>query len=360
MDNRGFRIASLDGIRGIAALIVFVAHAGLGHIVPGGFGVTIFFFLSGYLITTLLRRELDKTGSISLKHFYLRRVYRIFPPLYLVLGLALLIAAFSTREVGLAAVLGQMAHLTNYVHLFGNADDLAPYTHIMWSLSVEEHFYLIFPLALLAMSRRLDGGRIALALAGACLAVLAWRTFLVLGLSIDSEYIYMASDSRMDSILFGCILGLWRNPKFDESIGPLAGAVLFAGGIVLLLASFVIRDPVFRDTLRYSIQGIGLFPVFYCAVRFNHWFVFRWLDSALMRALGLISYTFYLCHWAMISMIGKLVSDPVATALAAFAASVTFSGASYLLMERRFGALRRTLHGVKAPQPIQLAPAVSS
>src|SRR5690606_21527322 len=107
MGNGAFRIASLDGIRGIAALIVFVAHAGLGHIVPGGFGVTIFFFLSGYLITTLLCVEFEKTGSISLKHFYLRRVYRIFPPLYPVLGLALLLAAFTTREVGFGAVLGQ-------------------------------------------------------------------------------------------------------------------------------------------------------------------------------------------------------------------------------------------------------------
>src|ERR1700688_5195959 len=84
-------IPSLDGIRALAALMVFVAHAGLGDLVPGGFGVTIFFFLSGYLITTLLRIEHSEQGSISLGKFWLRRMLRILPPFYLVLASALLI-----------------------------------------------------------------------------------------------------------------------------------------------------------------------------------------------------------------------------------------------------------------------------
>src|SRR5262245_57371978 len=78
-------IPSLDGIRAFAALWVFAAHAGLEQALPGGFGVTVFFFLSGYLITTLLRMEYQATGTISLKKFYLRRVYRIWPPMYIVL-----------------------------------------------------------------------------------------------------------------------------------------------------------------------------------------------------------------------------------------------------------------------------------
>ncbi|MBX9895794.1 MAG: acyltransferase [Nitrosomonas sp.] len=81
-----YYIPSLDGMRAVAAMLVFVSHAGWPHLIPGGFGVTIFFFLSGYLITTLLRREYESTGSISFKNFFLRRAYRIFPPLYIVLG----------------------------------------------------------------------------------------------------------------------------------------------------------------------------------------------------------------------------------------------------------------------------------
>ena len=89
-----FHIPSLDGIRGIAALIVFMSHAALPEIFPGAFGVTVFFFLSGYLITTLLRREYASTGKIALKPFYLRRVYRILPPLYIVLTIAVLLDVF--------------------------------------------------------------------------------------------------------------------------------------------------------------------------------------------------------------------------------------------------------------------------
>src|SRR5512136_1771671 len=81
----GFQIPSLDGLRAISFLIVFIAHAGLGEYVPGAFGVTVFFFLSGFLITTLIRMEFDRLGRLSFKRFYLRRALRILPPFYLVL-----------------------------------------------------------------------------------------------------------------------------------------------------------------------------------------------------------------------------------------------------------------------------------
>ena len=90
-----FVIPSLDGIRAISFMLVFLAHAGFPYI-PGGFGVTVFFFLSGYLITTLLRREAEETGTLSFKLFYLRRVLRILPPFY-----AVLLLAFVLTRVGL-------------------------------------------------------------------------------------------------------------------------------------------------------------------------------------------------------------------------------------------------------------------
>ena len=87
-----FYIPSLDGLRAVAFLLVFVAHSGLDNVVPGGFGVTVFFFLSGYLITTILRIEAQKTGTISLGKFYLRRAFRILPPLYVTLALGYALA----------------------------------------------------------------------------------------------------------------------------------------------------------------------------------------------------------------------------------------------------------------------------
>src|SRR5262249_59072136 len=86
-------IPSLDGIRAGPVMVVFAGHAGLRGLIPGDFGVTVFFFLSGYLITTLLRMEHEQTGAISFRAFYLRRVLRIFPPFYLVLIVATLLTA---------------------------------------------------------------------------------------------------------------------------------------------------------------------------------------------------------------------------------------------------------------------------
>jgi peptidoglycan/LPS O-acetylase OafA/YrhL len=351
--DRGFHIASLDGIRAVAALIVFAAHTHLQNFMPGGFGVTIFFFLSGYLITTLLRREYEQTGGISLKAFYLRRVYRIFPPLYLVLGILILLALSGVvrNEMSATAVLAQLAHLTNYYLVAAGSDSapVVPYTVPFWSLAVEEHFYLLFPFALLLLLRKNPLPRVALALAAVCGFVLLWRCVLVLGFDVGSYYVYNATDTRLDSLLFGCLLGLWCNPALDPApakVGERSWIVLCVLAIGLLLVSFLYRSTAFRDTLRYSLQGIALFPLFYCAVRYHRWPIFAWLDSRPMRGLGLISYTFYLSHEASIELAGKLLGDHgPARALAGFALAVAFSAACYVLVERRFARLRRKLHG---------------
>src|ERR1051326_8050510 len=108
--SNSLQIPSLDGIRALAVLLVFAAHAGLNERVPGNFGVTVFFFLSGYLITTLLRLEWERTGGISLKAFYLRRVLRILPPMYLVLAAAslLTVAGLLEGSVQLDTLLAQI------------------------------------------------------------------------------------------------------------------------------------------------------------------------------------------------------------------------------------------------------------
>src|ERR1700722_4707088 len=114
--NDALHLPSLDGIRAVSFLLVFAAHAGLHDVIPGGFGVTVFFFLSGYLITTLLRREHDAKGTVSLRQFYLRRALRILPPFYLVLGLAALAASAGILAGGLdpRGLSAQALHLANY------------------------------------------------------------------------------------------------------------------------------------------------------------------------------------------------------------------------------------------------------
>ncbi len=352
--ERGFNIPSLDGIRAVAVMIVFTAHAGLEHAVPGGFGVTVFFFLSGYLITTLLRREYERTGGISLRNFYLRRVYRIFPPLYLVLGIlvAVKLAGIVPYPMSPAAVAAQMAHFTNYyLLLFPSVEyaPVAPYSVPMWSLAVEEHFYLLFPLALLFLLRRAPRARASLVLAAACLLALAWRLVLASVLEGAANHNYMATDARIDSLLFGCIMALGMNPALDQApgwIGARGWSAVCAGAIAVLLFTFLYRDPTFRATLRYTLQGVALFPLFYCAVRYERSLFFSWLNLWPIRALGVISYTFYLSHYAAIALTGRLLGVSGFTrGVLGFAFALAFSAACYLLIEQRFATLRRRLHG---------------
>lgn len=351
--ERGFNIPSLDGIRAAAVMVVFVGHAGLGYVVPGGFGVTVFFFLSGYLITTLLRREHERTGRISLRNFYLRRVYRIFPPLYLVLAILITLKLSGVIPYPMSgwAVAAQLAHLTNYYLLLFPGVEYAPvvpYTVPMWSLAVEEHFYLLFPLALLLLLRRKSHAQTALVLAAACAVVLAWRIALLWLSHNPDHYTYHATDTRLDSLLFGCIMALWMNPAMDEppqAIGARGWALLCAAAVVVLLGTFLYRDPAFRAAVRYSVQGIALFPLFYCAVRYSSFPLFAWLNLRPVRALGVVSYTLYLCHFAVIQLTGKLLGVSGFTrGVLGFAFAVAFSAASYVFIERRFALLRRKLH----------------
>jgi len=342
-------IASLDGIRALAALTVFAAHAGL-DLVPGGFGVTIFFFLSGYLITTLLRLEHAEHGTISLGRFYLRRAYRILPPMYLTLGIAAGIALWqgTMGKVTAGAVVAQLLQATNYYTIAFGEQHLVPYTGVMWSLSVEEHYYLLFPLALLALLVRFERRQIGWILSAGCVLVLLWRCCLTFLLHVSSDYTYISTDARFDSILFGCIMAIGFNPALDHGPGltPRQWALALAAGGALLVGSLLYRDESFRDTLRYSVQGIALLPVFYCAIRYATWPVFRWLQWRAVRGLGLISYTFYLIHYKALDLAaGLLGSEGLARACLAFVMAIAFSWGMYVLVERRCAELRRQLHG---------------
>ena len=347
--NPSMPIKSLDGIRAIAALIVFIAHAGLDHLVPGGFGVTIFFFLSGYLITTLLRLEYSTHGHIRLTKFYLRRAYRILPPMYIMLGIAVALAATegTMGAVSPGAILAQLSQMTNYYVIGFGEQHVVPFTSVMWSLSVEEHFYLLYPLALVVMLPRLDRRRIGQLLLGTCMLVLVWRCFLTFILHVGSDYSSIATDARVDSILFGCAMGIAFNPALENAIdlGPRIWVVILAFGGGLLLFSLLYRDSSFRDTFRYTLQGIALFPVFYCAIRYSEWPLFRWLQWRAVRGLGLISYTFYLAHFKALDVAERLLGTTgLSRACVAFGMTVAVSWLMYVLVERRFAELRRRLH----------------
>jgi peptidoglycan/LPS O-acetylase OafA/YrhL len=344
-------IPSLDGIRAVSFLLVFLAHTGLENIVPGGLGVTIFFFLSGFLITTLMRDELQRKGSVSLSHFWIRRVLRILPPFYIVLVAAILftLALYPPGSLSVPAVVAQLLHFTNYWAIYRGFVGQPPGTGVYWSLAVEEHFYLIFPWLFVGMQRlRLSAAHQAVLLWGLCILTLLWRYMLVLHFHAPTDRTYIASDTRMDSILFGCALAVWRNPVLDKPARSerLWKYLLTPAAAALLIFCLVVRDPVFRETARYSLQGAALTMIFVAAITFHRWWPFRLLNTRPLIFLGTLSYSLYLIHQVVLyglDDLSPLHTHPVASAVVAFALSLTLSWTLYLSVEKPCARLRRRL-----------------
>lgn len=346
-----FQIPSLDGIRMVSFSIVFLAHAGLNWVIPGPFGVTVFFFLSGYLITTLLRKEREKTGGVSLKLFYLRRILRILPPFY-----AVLLIVFAGIGLGLlppasdpASIWALLLHYANYYIVQHDHHGLPIGTGVYWSLAVEEHFYLVFPCIFIAMFRFGFGVRQQVGLLLAlCAITLAWRCVLVMVFDSGFHRTGVATDTRFDSLLFGCILALWQNPALDESLFSerVLKQRLFPLGLAGLLAGFAIRNDVFRETFRYTLQGVSLIPVFICAVRYPTWWPFRPLNWRPIAYLGSLSYSLYLVHLlcqdALIFHFGQTLGA-VTRGVLAMGLSFALSWLIFQLVEKPCATLRMRL-----------------
>mgnify|MGYP001017148469 FL=1 len=301
-------IPSLDGIRAISVGLVLVAHAGFGWAVPGGLGVTIFFFLSGYLITTLLISEHRRAGSIDLKAFYIRRFLRLSPALYVTLAITHVLVGLGWLGGGVSAagIAAQMLYFTNYFILFFDPllQQIPGGTSILWSLAVEEHFYLLFPLALVCAlrARRSPMMHLSIGIAIVCLAVLIWRCVLIFVFEVDALRTYYATDTRIDAILFGCLLASisaarWALPDHLDLERRLH--TLFLCGIVGILATLLVRNAAFRETLRYSLQGLFLIPIFVYLISNPQSVYGQVLNSRVMKEIGQRSYTIYLSHFVI-------------------------------------------------------------
>lgn len=371
-----FHIASLDGMRTVAILIVFLSHAGLSHVVPGLFGVTVFFFLSGYLITTLLRMECEKHGGANLRQFFLRRTLRILPPFYLILAVIALLTFLSVLPGGFhgQALMAQSLFAANYWEIAGGVQP--PGTEILWSLAVEEHFYLLFPFLYLAMRRFMPDRRHQFALLlTLCAAVLAWRMLLVhqfsaIDLHSGSAHhprTCHATDTRLDGLLFGCALAVWGNPALDATRIRRSHWLwlLLPSCVALLLATFVIRSVPFRETWRYTLQGLALMPVFIAVIRYSDALPLRFLNWRWVSQLGVLSYAFYLTHALLLSLVAHWLPSPeglshlqlmLLRGTVAFLLTLAASWMMHQWVEKPFLRLRRRLgSGTQSAQHKQSA-----
>lgn len=338
-------IPGLDGLRAIAVLIVLVAHFGLSHIIPGGFGVTVFFFISGFLITRLLIAEAEKKGHVGLKDFYVRRAIRLFP--------ALLGMTFVTTAVHLGLGLGGPVgtefaaanlYFTNYYQIAQQAVGNAPYMSWtpLWSLAVEEHFYLLFP-ALLILTG-LNWRRLTTVLLALIVIVPLWRLAVSLIWPDTAEiYTYMATDARIDSIAYGCLFTLILHQLRDPArLRVLIGWVPSGLAVIALLATFLIRDDMFRQVLRFSIQGLAI-GVLLLNLYFGR--VFQWtfpiLELSPLRWIGRVSYGLYLWHFPVLDLVKRAELGTTLTIIVALAVTFAVTAISFYFWEQKFVALRK-------------------
>lgn len=304
------RFAHIDALRAVAVVLVVLGHAGLGNVIPGGSGVTIFFAISGFIITTLLLKERAKTGGFDLKAFYARRFLKIFPPFLAVITIPTVIFAF-IEEIRWDLFASQAFFYFNWVYMTNGDAGLLPGSGVVWSLSIEEQFYIVFALVWIATvgSRFYVGILTAIAAIGAVIP-LAIRCFIA-ATDFSHSRVYYGTDTRLDAIAIGILAAvvyyrlndevktptrLAKFQQFLERDAPLLVAFL------LYFSSLAIRDDVFRETLRYSMQSLAAALVILYGLQapqepsvvrktFNALANFRFV-----QIIGLASYSIYLVH----------------------------------------------------------------
>ena len=334
-------VPELDGIRGIAIIAVLIHHQLTTFSLKGGFlGVDLFFVLSGFLITGLLLTEFEQTGSISIKKFYMRRVLRLGPALGLYL-ISCLVVAYYTQLIGvqrqLKLIIIALLYSTNWRMAFGWDPVLDP-TAIIWSLSIEEQFYLAWPLLLFA-----------------CLALKVKRKFIVIGLSVvivaigvhrnlllnggvDFTRLYYGTDTRADALLVGCWTALVPFHRFKQHPIFRAAGIMAAVLLVYLTATVSFTD---QWLYRGGFTLIALLAGCLIVVAANspprplsaalQWFPLRWF--------GHISYGLYLWHWLVIQTT-SLYYFGVWEPWAKLALAIGIAAASFYLVERRVNRLK--------------------
>lgn len=341
---------ALDGLRAVAVLAVLLYHAEVAWL-PGGFlGVEVFFALSGYLITTLLLRERRANGRIDLLEFWRRRARRLLPALVLVL---LAVAAYAAvlaepeelrriRGDGLAALLyvanwRMIASGESYFEQFAAP---SPMRHL-WSLGIEEQWYLLWPVVLgvLVRTRRL---LLPALLAG---AVLSATLMALLYEPADPSRAYFGTDARVQGLLLGAVLAvvLTRSPAFMPVLG--------AAGLAVLAALFLGAEDTAEWLYRggFALCSVATAAVVAAAVAPTG-AVRRLLAAGPLPAVGRISYGVYLWHWPV-----YVALTPARTGLGGFgllavrlAATFAAAGLSYVLVEQPFRARRLPLRAVPA------------
>ena len=344
-------ITGLDGIRAIAVIMVLSYHLKLSLFKSGFLGVTVFFVLSGYLITGILISEVEEEGTIDLKNFWLRRIRRLVPAVMSMAVVIIFVSAVVNRVIFtkgckdfLASVLGfnNWWQIFNKVSYFEAAGVPSPFTHC-WSLAIETQFYLIYPLILLGiykLAKSRGEGRVkrGLLFAGVTLLLALISVILMIVLfdpQKDASRVYYGTDTRAFSLLFGALLAImWEYRmvprRLSASVNMVLGSVSFAALLVMTIAingssNFWYRGGQFFGTI--------LTVLMVYAVSGRKTWLSRFLSNPVLKWIGDRSYSLYLWHYPIILLISKGIKASWWITLIEIVLSVVLAELSYRFIE---------------------------
>ena len=356
--RRPAHLPQLDGLRTVAVLLVLVYHVARTEdlpLLPGGFvGVDVFFVLSGFLITSLLLREHARTGRIALRRFYVRRLWRLYPALLLVSAVTAAAIGLTPEVFGLAPASPAEALVAlSYGMSWWSGLELTggPYLlGLTWSLSVEEHFYLLWPLLLLALLRRGGGLR---AVVGVAVLANAWPAVLWLS-GADPDRLYFLPDSRFAQLLTGCALATLLLRRAPGDLGRLRRAFTPAAALTALGALGLVALAGSRTDAWYwlggmQVLGLGAAAVIGSLVLHADSRLAATLRWGPLPVLGLWSYGIYLWHLPLIRLAQPLLGDTLLVATGAALLAVPVAAASYRFVEQPVLRWSRRPHLSAAP-----------
>jgi peptidoglycan/LPS O-acetylase OafA/YrhL len=365
--GRGARSGGLDGVRALAVLAVIAFHEGIPGLRGGFLGVDVFFVLSGFLITDLLVAQYQRDGRLILRDFWVRRARRLLPALGLVLiTVTAAVTVFEPGEVaGLRdALLGALTFSSNWSQALAHQSYFTafgpppPLQHL-WSLAVEEQFYLAWPLVLAVGLGRTLRRRLAAALAWTAAVLSALLMAMIYVPGSDPSLVYYGTDTHASALLIGAALALTFPLARLRAMSPMAARRLDVIGIVGLIAlAWAIahfsgsNQTLYPDGLVFAALAAGVVVTAAAAPGL----IADVLGWGPLRWLGVRSYGIYLWHWPVIALFAAVAGpghNPAEVRLAETALPIALAAVSWRVVEEPI--LRRGLRAELLRRRAQLA-----
>ncbi|GFE62866.1 acyltransferase [Geobacter sp. AOG2] len=354
----------LDGLRGVAILLVLFYHCGFLQFKGGFIGVDVFFALSGFLITSMLLAENENYGSIKLKKFYMRRIIRLFPALcFVLLFYVILDFVFQKPFQHISELLAALTYCLNLFLAFNHnlfIDKLHINAGHLWSLSIEEQYYLFWPLLLLLLLNTVKRRSFVL------IAVL-----LLLGLSIGSRCylvmhqagvfrVYFGSDTRIDNLLLGSLAAVFCKLFQTPGDGFLKWSAYFGWLGLFFIVFFGREEQPGMLSLGFTLVGVCTLAILMPAVYLQRNTLSNAvLDQSFLKWTGKLSYSLYLWHYPIIKLIGKVHMGFI-WGWRVYAADIGLSFAtaalSYYAVEMPFLSLKKRFVASAAAEKKELSP----